>query len=124
MEFFDRNEEIAKLQEIRERSIHVAQLTVLTGRRRIGKTSLVLKAYGDAPFLYFFVSSSSESELCQEFAEEMTLKTGIRAKNWIWTFSKRKLADSLKLRADTANTASSTRDFAWKICNSSLTYFS
>jgi hypothetical protein len=77
MRFFDREEEIAKLREIRELSRQVAQFTVLTGRRRIGKTSLVMKAYGDEPFLYFFVSRSSESELCQEFTEEIVSKTGV-----------------------------------------------
>jgi AAA+ ATPase superfamily predicted ATPase len=71
MEFFDRDNEIAKLREIRELSQKFAQFTVLTGRRRIGKTSLVMKAYEDEPFLYFFVSRSSESELCREYADRI-----------------------------------------------------
>ena len=77
MEFFDRDNEIAKLREIRELSQRFAQFTVLTGRRRIGKTSLVMKAYEDEPFLYFFVSRSSESELCREYAEELATKLGV-----------------------------------------------
>lgn len=77
MKFFDREYEIKRLREIRELSRHVAQFTILTGRRRIGKTSLLMKAYEDEPFLYFFVSRSSESELCREFAEEIEAKLQI-----------------------------------------------
>ena len=51
-----------------------AQFTVLTGRRRIGKTSLVMKAYGEDKILYFFVTRSTESVLCDEFATEIREK--------------------------------------------------
>lgn len=77
MQFFGREYEIKRLHEIRDLSRKTAQFTVLTGRRRIGKTSLVFKAYEDEPILYFFVSRSSESELCQEFVEELTSKLQI-----------------------------------------------
>lgn len=77
MKFFDRKYEIGKLREIRELSNHAAQFTVLTGRRRIGKTSLVMKAYEDEPMLYFFVTRSTESVLCEEFVEELTEKLQI-----------------------------------------------
>ena len=77
MEFSDRKQEIRKLREIRELSHNAAQFTVLTGRRRIGKTSLVMKAYEDEPFLYFFVTRSTESVLCEEFVEELTEKLQI-----------------------------------------------
>lgn len=40
MRFFDRTEEIAFLRKIREMAKNNAQFTVVTGRRRIGKTSL------------------------------------------------------------------------------------
>ena len=56
MRFFDRTEEIASLRKIREMARDNAQFTVVTGRRRIGKTALVWKAYEDAPLLYFFVT--------------------------------------------------------------------
>lgn len=46
MRFFDRTEEIASLRKIREMAKNNAQFTVVTGRRRIGKTSLVWKAEG------------------------------------------------------------------------------
>lgn len=77
MIFVSRQDEIEQLREIRSRSLRVAQFTVLTGRRRIGKTSLVSKAYEDAPMLYFFVSRKSEVELCRDFTEEIIAKLGI-----------------------------------------------
>ena len=40
MRFFDRASELADLREIRKRSEDIAQFTVVTGRRRVGKTSL------------------------------------------------------------------------------------
>lgn len=71
MEFFGRKEEIYTLRKIRDNTRNNAQFTVITGRRRIGKTSLVLKAYEDEPILYFFVGRKSESLLCEEFRQEI-----------------------------------------------------
>lgn len=42
MQLFDREKETQKLREIQIRSRSVSQFTVVTGRRRIGKTSLML----------------------------------------------------------------------------------
>lgn len=78
MRFFDRKEEIATLRKIRDNAEGNAQFTVLTGRRRIGKTSLVLKAYEDKPVLYFFVGRKAESLLCEEFRHEVEDKLGIK----------------------------------------------
>lgn len=47
MRFFDRTDEIIFLREIRRISRDNAQFTVVTGRRRIGKTFLMWKAYKD-----------------------------------------------------------------------------
>lgn len=77
MRFFDRTEEIASLREILDRSKSNAQFTVVTGRRRIGKTSLVWKAYEDEPILYFFVARKAESDLCSDFLQEIEDKLGI-----------------------------------------------
>ena len=73
MEFFDRDNEIVKLREIRELSQRFAQFTVLTGRWRIGKTSLVMKAYEDKPLLYFF--------LCREAVKVSFAGSTLR--NWL-----------------------------------------
>ena len=77
MRFFDRTEEIASLREIRETAKNNAQFTVVTGRRRIGKTSLVWKAYEDEPILYFFVARKVEGELCESYLSEIEEKLGI-----------------------------------------------
>lgn len=69
MRFFDRKAEIEKLQRIEELSKDVAQFTVISGRRRIGKTSLVRKAYEGRDMLYLFVSRKTESDLCESFVE-------------------------------------------------------
>ena len=77
MRFFDRTEEITLLKEILELSKSNAQFTVVTGRRRIGKTSLVWKAYEDEPILYFFVARKAESDLCTDYIQEIDNKLGI-----------------------------------------------
>ncbi len=76
MKFFDRQQEIASLQQIQKRSLTNAQFTVLTGRRRVGKTSLVFHAYQQSEFLYFFVSKKAESELCENYQREIAAKLG------------------------------------------------
>ncbi len=78
MKFYNRTEEIATLHKIRENAKENAQFTVVTGRRRIGKTSLVLKAYEDNPLIYFFVGRKAENLLCEEFRHEVETKLGIK----------------------------------------------
>lgn len=56
MRFFGREDEIKELQEIRKTSLQAARFTIVTGRRRSGKTCLLLKAYENVDdLLYFFV---------------------------------------------------------------------
>lgn len=75
MKFFGRQNEIKELQEIRNLSLQTARFTIVTGRRRSGKTSLLIKAYEDVQdMLYFFVARKSEAELCRDFIEEITTK--------------------------------------------------
>jgi uncharacterized protein len=79
MEFIDRENELKLLEGIRKRSEKSATMTVITGRRRIGKTTLTLKAFEGRPFLYLFVVRKNEILLCQEFIEEISkgLKTEV-----------------------------------------------
>ena len=70
MKFYDREKELQLLQEIEATSREYTQMTVLVGRRRIGKTKLLLKAIEGKPAVYLFVSRKSESILCREFVEE------------------------------------------------------
>lgn len=78
MKFFGRENEIKELQDIRHLSQQNARFTIITGRRRSGKTSLLLKAYEDvSDLLYLFVARKSEPELCKEFMAEITEKLQI-----------------------------------------------
>ena len=74
MKFFDRQQETQWLLDTLERSKTSAQFTVLSGRRRIGKTSLVLHAYYNMPCLYFFVAKKAEADLCEDFVQEISNK--------------------------------------------------
>lgn len=77
MRLFGRTKEIASLREFRGMSKQNAQFTVVTGRRRIGKTFLVWKAYEDEPVLYFFVARKAESDLCEDYRLEIENKLGV-----------------------------------------------
>ena len=60
MRFYDREQEINFLRETRDVANKVARFTVVTGRRRIGKTTLIREAYKDIPFIYLFVARKAE----------------------------------------------------------------
>jgi uncharacterized protein len=77
MKFYNREKETAKLLAIKQQSKNAGQFTVVTGRRRIGKTQLLLKAYENEPFLYFFVSRKSEILLCKDYQNEIVEKLGL-----------------------------------------------
>ena len=76
MLFFDRNEEIERLMAIRQLAKDEAQWTVLTGRRRIGKTELLLNCFLDEAFLYLFVTRASEADLCEGYKRQIEAFTG------------------------------------------------
>ena len=69
MRFYDRDAEKSALMQIETRSADHSQMTIITGRRRIGKTTLIKKAFRRIPFIYFFVGKKSESLLCRELSE-------------------------------------------------------
>ena len=77
MRFFDRETEFEKLREIEDLSHEVAQFTIITGRRRIGKTEMVKKFYENRTMLYFFVARKAEADLCDIFIEEIRTKLHI-----------------------------------------------
>lgn len=70
MKFYNRNKEIEELRRIQGRAFASrSRMTVITGRRRIGKTSLALHAtQGKYPTVYLFVSRKNEAALCSEFS--------------------------------------------------------
>ncbi|KAA6350567.1 hypothetical protein EZS27_002050 [termite gut metagenome] len=68
MKFYNRTNELAELQRIKELSFKDhSRLTVVTGRRRIGKTSLIMKAVEGTPTVYLFVGRKNEAALCGDF---------------------------------------------------------
>lgn len=69
MKFYGRKKELESLFKIQELSATYAQMTVISGRRRIGKTTLVKKIAQGKPMIYFFVGRKSESLLCAELAD-------------------------------------------------------
>ncbi|MEZ4830131.1 MAG: ATP-binding protein [Bacteroidia bacterium] len=71
MKFYNRESELQLLHKIRNQSLSQSQMTVLTGRRRIGKTRLILENMSGIPFLYFFISRKEERLLCEEFIEQI-----------------------------------------------------
>lgn len=46
-------------------------MTIITGRRRIGKTRLITESLKGETYLYFFVARKAENLLCQEFTQQM-----------------------------------------------------
>ena len=69
MKFYNWEKEMGALRGIEAKSASFAQMTVITGRRRIGKTALIRHAFGKIPFLYFFVARKSEAMLCEELSD-------------------------------------------------------
>ena len=78
MKFYDRKAEIEILQQNEKKAEHNAVFTVLMGRRRVGKTSLVIKALEGRPFAYLFVSKDSEAMLCRKFQQTLEEQLGLQ----------------------------------------------
>lgn len=74
MKFYDREKEIERLMNIHGQSFENAQMTFVVGRRRIGKTMLLLRAMGQENTLYFFVARKAEELLCGDFEREIEEK--------------------------------------------------
>ncbi len=76
MKFYDREGEQEILRDVLRQSRREARMTVLMGRRRIGKTELSLRC-GDDTVLYFFVGKKAEALLCQDYAREIREKLNV-----------------------------------------------
>lgn len=77
MKFYDRQKEISRLEKVEQQAHHTAQMTFVVGRRRIGKTRLLLQAYKNSTYIYLFVAKKNEALLCEEFVEEIKQSLGI-----------------------------------------------
>lgn len=87
MKFYDREKEITLLRNIEKKALQTAQMTFMVGRRRIGKTSLLIKAMEPYTCVYFFVAKKNETLLCAEFVEELKLKLNVELFGTFKTFN-------------------------------------
>lgn len=78
MRFYDREIELNTLKKNRTLSREHSIMTTVIGRRRVGKTSLLLKSEEGKEYLYFYVSKESEPLLCNKFQNQATNMLGIR----------------------------------------------
>ena len=79
--FYDRVREMNELRVLQRQAYNdYSRFVVLTGRRRVGKTSLVYRLISetreDAPGLYFFVGRKTETILVRTFIQEVREKLG------------------------------------------------
>lgn len=78
MRFYNREDELEILAKNREQSANQSVMTTLIGRRRTGKTSLLLKSVEGTRHLYLYVSKDNEQMLCKKFQEQATATLGIQ----------------------------------------------
>ena len=71
MKFYGREQELAQLQKIRRQSEARGVMTVMSGRRRVGKTRLILESLAGEQYLYFFIARRDERLLCEEFTDQI-----------------------------------------------------
>ena len=77
MKFYDRIIELDVLRQIEEQSQTSSTFTVLMGRRRVGKTSLITRAMEGREYAYLFISKDSEPLLCQKLQEALEGQLGL-----------------------------------------------
>ena len=72
MRFFGRETELKELRKVRDFSFEKSRFTVLTGRRRVGKTELSREAFDDGktPYLNLPITRQPEMTLCAQLQEE------------------------------------------------------
>ena len=79
MKFYGREDEIDELRKVREISHRFARFTVVTGRRRIGKTELVRQAFDDKTdlYLHLVITKKTEKIQCEKLQEEAVRVLGM-----------------------------------------------
>lgn len=89
MKFYDRDTELEILQKNWTQTTERGRLTVLIGRRRIGKTTLLRKnsEEGNQPFLYLYVSKDNERVMTRKFQEAAEQTLGLRIFGQTETFA-------------------------------------
>ena len=77
MKYYDRTYELGLLKDIQTRSFgEFSKMTVLNGRRRIGKTTLGGLSMEGTDTVYLFVSKKAEADLCFGYAETIRQTLG------------------------------------------------
>ncbi|MBP8016752.1 AAA family ATPase, partial [Candidatus Gracilibacteria bacterium] len=71
MKFYNREKEINNLKEIQSLSSQSSKMTIIIGRRRVGKTRLIREVFQGVDCVYLFVSKKEEAILCEEFKENI-----------------------------------------------------
>ena len=88
MKFYNREKELDWLGHTREIAFgNHSQMTMVTGRRRIGKTKLILKSCEGTPTVYLFIDRSNEAMLCGTCAHEASEALGIYISPEITSFT-------------------------------------
>lgn len=73
MKFYNRKEELKILHDVQQQAFNDhSRFTVVTGRRRIGKTKLILNSCENSPTVYLFVARKNEGELCEKFSQTIS----------------------------------------------------
>ena len=78
MKFYNRFMELEILARNLKQSKNNACFTVMVGRRRVGKTSLLMESVKGQKHLYFFVSRKNEALLCEQFQKDAGTALGIQ----------------------------------------------
>ena len=71
MKFYNREKELEILRKADSLKMKHGIMTMVIGRRRVGKTALVLQDFSEGDVLYFFASKKSEPLLCEEYLDEI-----------------------------------------------------
>ena len=78
MKFHNRDSERQQLLKWSQQAVEgQSSLTLMVGRRRVGKTALLNETYQGQSALYLFISRKSEPLLCEEFADQIRTQLGI-----------------------------------------------
>ena len=87
MKFYDREKEIEILRRNWEKSAEHSLFTVMIGRRRIGKTALLLKTEQEQKMLYLYVSKDNERVLVEKFQKAAEEVLGLHIYGRLETFA-------------------------------------
>ena len=87
MRFYDREKEIRELRRLDDLANDIAQFTVLMGRRRTGKTTLMTYALDGKIYLYFFIGKKAEQLQCLNFQQQAEQVLGLHIHGQVTSFA-------------------------------------